>query len=636
MWQYNDVLYHHGIKGQKWGHRRYQYENGSLTPEGRVHYGVGKARGDDSSSTRSGNTPAKKSFKEAVSNAWDKHKERVAEKRAAKEAAAEERRKEQERQTYESYKDRIKQIDRRQDEIDEERLEVNEKLGDASREASKWRDKADQRANKLHNRFFTTDEEWDGKWKKLDKKARKYEDLVDKYEEQLERLRRQTADNIEATEKAKDFISRYESENPVDIRSSGFTDLFGGKKKESSSPYMDSINDLMSSYNDDISTIKSDADRLKALSDRLKSVSRTSYSDDDYPGIRSNGLIDKIISDTDIVSLDSLDSIEKYFNLDPENKRDSDKYFLASVAEDKRNKSTLKHHGILGQKWGRRRYQYENGSLTPEGRIHYGVGKARDDGDVSTVDIRSSGLIFDRPNKRKAKAKKPSKEMIALQQENQRLAMELEEHNRRRQGIRPYMSDSRYGLSKSDVASLSDDELNQMVKRLGQETQLKKLLDSRLQTLLANDARFRKRERNKAVAAFLGKHVAAPLVDYGMKRFMDSRNGGLKSNGSKPDLIDAILDAGSTAMSGNPAAVASKLSSKPKTQNQTYERAKKILETTSTMEFDEIKPDPNWDFGTSSWKNSSSYKKASSFLDSYSDTDYKEIVPDWGEITPEW
>lgn len=34
--------------------------------------------------------------------------------------------------------------------------------------------------------------------------------------------------------------------------------------------------------------------------------------------------------------------------------------------------SELYHHGILGQKWGRRRFQYEDGSLTPEGRKRYG------------------------------------------------------------------------------------------------------------------------------------------------------------------------------------------------------------------------------------------------------------------------
>ena len=37
----------------------------------------------------------------------------------------------------------------------------------------------------------------------------------------------------------------------------------------------------------------------------------------------------------------------------------------------------LKHWGILGMKWGVRNYQNEDGSLTPLGRIRYGVGPAR-------------------------------------------------------------------------------------------------------------------------------------------------------------------------------------------------------------------------------------------------------------------
>ena len=34
-----DYLMHHGVEGQRWGQRRWQNEDGSLTPAGREHYG---------------------------------------------------------------------------------------------------------------------------------------------------------------------------------------------------------------------------------------------------------------------------------------------------------------------------------------------------------------------------------------------------------------------------------------------------------------------------------------------------------------------------------------------------------------------------------------------------------------------
>lgn len=41
--KYSDELYHHGIKGQKWGVRRWQNPDGTLTPEGVKRYGKGEA-----------------------------------------------------------------------------------------------------------------------------------------------------------------------------------------------------------------------------------------------------------------------------------------------------------------------------------------------------------------------------------------------------------------------------------------------------------------------------------------------------------------------------------------------------------------------------------------------------------------
>lgn len=45
----------------------------------------------------------------------------------------------------------------------------------------------------------------------------------------------------------------------------------------------------------------------------------------------------------------------------------------------------LYHHGILGQKWGVRRYQNEDGTLTDEGKIRYGKNLTKSEGTMDQL-----------------------------------------------------------------------------------------------------------------------------------------------------------------------------------------------------------------------------------------------------------
>ena len=68
----NEVLTHHGIKGQKWGIRRFQNADGSLTSAGRKRYGAGNATtlvSDKTSKERTGMSDSQKEMLKKVGKA---------------------------------------------------------------------------------------------------------------------------------------------------------------------------------------------------------------------------------------------------------------------------------------------------------------------------------------------------------------------------------------------------------------------------------------------------------------------------------------------------------------------------------------------------------------------------------------
>lgn len=105
----------------------------------------------------------------------------------------------------------------------------------------------------------------------------------------------------------------------------------------------------------------------------------------------------------------------------------------------------LVHYGIKGQKWGVRRYQNKDGSLTPEGEKRYG----------SKEELQSL-----RDNKKQVDAVKKGIEGV---------------QNKRNEQAKK----ANAGKIKNDLENMSDDELRAIVNRLNMEERYSQVMQSR-------------------------------------------------------------------------------------------------------------------------------------------------------------
>lgn len=146
---------------------------------------------------------------------------------------------------------------------------------------------------------------------------------------------------------------------------------------------------------------------------------------------------------------------------------------------DLESSNYLEHHGILGQKWGIRRFQNKDGSLTNAGRKRYGV-----DGSDSRIKFKTS---FE---KKKAKLAEKERKMTereeiqrrknALKERQEKLKnskkSESTKRNEDQQDRRKQQLDNERERNRRSVKDMTDDELRAVINRMKLEKEYREAI----------------------------------------------------------------------------------------------------------------------------------------------------------------
>lgn len=155
----------------------------------------------------------------------------------------------------------------------------------------------------------------------------------------------------------------------------------------------------------------------------------------------------------------------------------------------------LFHFGIKGQKWGIRRYQNSDGTLTEEGRKRYGVDSVSDMKPGS-----SSDKLYKQDIKDDTQAKKD------ILQSGKDTTTILSERMTPRQGSKK--------VNKKDYSKLSDEELRKRVNRLSLERQYGDLTGDNKYVMTGRE---KTREVLQTIGAILGIGVSAVTLASAIK-----------------------------------------------------------------------------------------------------------------------
>lgn len=179
----------------------------------------------------------------------------------------------------------------------------------------------------------------------------------------------------------------------------------------------------------------------------------------------------------------------------------------------KRKNDDLVHDGIIGMKWGHRRYQNKDGSLTEEGRKRYGVKKGKD---KSEQDMYDKSFI----------EKQELKELGT----GSKIANDIKQGFYQAENLIPYKKgqiQNKYitKYKKTKYKNLSDAELNKRINRIRLETTYGDLNEDNVYVKSGSE---KFREAMQSGGALAGLTVAALNVAQGFKRLITGEFGGKK------------------------------------------------------------------------------------------------------------